>query len=177
MNAMPPISSRPGRAIPSFRAQAKDLRRSSVTRGRVALIATTAVVTLACGGGGDDRTPTQPSPQPPTQPTAPVAVPGTLTVRLVTPNPDDGAILLDIAGPAPAADIVAVPQGAVVHSRTNGNTTRVAVFGSLANGELLRFSVPDVKAAPQFTARLTEASDRASTLRTSVSGYQLTIMP
>jgi len=34
-----------------------------------------------------------------------------------------------------------------------------------------------VNAAPQFTGQVTEASDRASTLRTSVTGYQITITP
>jgi hypothetical protein len=104
-------------------------------------------------------------------------VPGTLTVRLVTPNADDGAILFDITGPAPPVDITAAVQGAVVHSRIVGNTTRVAVFGSLASGALVKFSVPDVNAAAQYTGQVTEASDRASTLRASVTGYQVTIAP
>ena len=149
-------------------------------RVRVMLLSSAAGVALSCGGSGGDRAPTQPPPEqptPPAPPIAPVAVPGSLTARLVTPNADDGAILLDITGPAPAAEITAAVQGAVVHSRTNGNTTRVAVFGSLASGALLKFSVPDVNAAPQYTAQVTEASDRASALRTSVGGYQITIAP
>ena len=156
------------------------MTRILIHRVRVLLLSGAAGVTLSCGGGGGDRTPTQPPPEQPAtpaQPTAPVAVPGTLTVRLVTPNADDGAILLEITGPAPIADITAAVQGAVVHSRIVGNTTRVAVFGSLAGGALVKFSVPDVNAAPQFTGQVTEASDRASTLRTSVTGYQITITP
>ena len=156
------------------------MTRILVHRVRVLLLSGAAGVTLSCGGSGGDRTPTQPPPEQPAtpaQPTAPVAVPGTLTVRLVTPNADDGAILLEITGPAPIADITAAVQGAVVHSRTNGNTTRVAVFGSLAGGALVKFSVPDVNAAPQFTGQVTEVSDRASALRTSVGGYQITITP
>jgi hypothetical protein len=34
-----------------------------------------------------------------------------------------------------------------------------------------------VNAAPQYSAQVTEASDRASALRAGVSGYQLTIAP
>ena len=146
-------------------------------RARVLLLWSAAGVALSCGGSGGDRAPTQPPPEQPTPPVAPVAVPGSLTARLVTPNADDGAILLDITGPAPAAEITPAVQGAIVHSRTNGNTTRVAVFGSLASGALLKFSVPDVNAAPQFTGQVTEASDRASTLRASVTGYQIVIAP
>ena len=154
--------------------------RTLVHSVRALLLSGAAGLTLSCGGSGGDRTPTQPPPEQPTtptQPTAPVAVPGTLTVRLVTPNADDGAILFDITGPAPPADITAAVQGAVVHSRLVGNTTRVAVFGALASGALVRFSVPDVNAAPQFTGQVTEASDRASTLRTSITGYQIVIAP
>jgi hypothetical protein len=68
-------------------------------------------------------------------------------------------------------------QGAVVHARANGNTTRVAVFGSLGSGALVRFSVPDVNVAAQFSAQVAEASDRSSALRASVTGYQITISP
>jgi hypothetical protein len=148
-----------------------------VHRVRVALFWGATALAASCGGSGGDRAPTEPAPQPPTQPTAPVAVPGTLTVRLVTPNTDDGAILLDISGPAPMADLATPVQGAVVHSRTNGNTARVAVFGSIASGALVRFSVPDINAAAQYTAQVTEASDRANALRTSVNGYGITIAP
>lgn len=144
---------------------------------RTRLLALASVVALAaCGGGEGGQAPTEPTP-PPVQPTAPAAVPGTLTVRLTTPNTDDGAILLEITGPAPAAELTATAQGAVVHTRANGNTSRVAVFGSLGAGAVLRFSVPDVNAAPLFSAQLIEASDRGSALRASVTGYQLTIAP
>jgi len=148
----------------------------------VALFSSAAALASSCGGSGGDRTPTQPSapqaPQQPTQPTTPAAaVPGTLSARLVTPNTDDGAILIEISGPAPLADLATPVQGAVVHSRTNGNTTRIAVFGSLAAGALVRFSVPDVNAASQYTAQVTEVSDRANALRASVTGYQVSIAP
>ena len=145
-------------------------------RGRRLLLSGLVALTSACGGGGGDGPPTQPSP-PPGQPTVPSAVPGTLTVRLVTPHPDDGALLFEISGPAPAAELAPATQGPLVHARVNGNTTRVAVFGAISAGALVRFSVPDVNAAPQFSARVVEASDRASALRTDVTGYQLTIAP
>ena len=144
-------------------------------RRRRLLMLTGAVALAACGGDGGGAA-TEPPPTP-VQPTAPVAVPGTLTVRLVTPNTDDGAILLEITGPAPAAEPTSAAQGVVVHARASGNTSRVAAFGPIGPGDLLRFSVPDVNAAPQYTARAIEASDRGSALRTSVTGYQLTIAP
>jgi hypothetical protein len=144
----------------------------------VRLVALTSTVAFlaSCGGGDSGRTPTEPTP-PPVQPTVPVAVPGTLVVRLVTPNTDDGAIVLEITGPAPAAELAAAAPGALVHIRANGNTARVAVFGELGAGTLLRFNVPDVNAAPQYGAQVIEVADRASALRTGVTGYQLTIAP
>ena len=146
-------------------------------RFRMTLVFSAAALAADCGGGGDGGVaPTQPPP-PVVQPTVPAAVPGTLTARLVTPYVDDGAILLDITGPTPAAEIEAVVQGAVVYARANGNMTRVAVFGSLRSGALVRFAVPDVNAAQQYGAQVAEASDRSSALRTSVAGYQITIAP
>ena len=145
-------------------------RRASLAAlvGAVALIA-------SCGGGDGGRAPTQPTP--PVQPTAPVAVPGTLTIHLATPHADDGAILLEITGPAPAAEIMSPVQGALVHPRANGNSSRVAVFGALGAGALIRFSVPDVNAVQQYGAQVIEASDQGSALRASVTGYKLTIAP
>lgn len=149
-------------------------------RARVALFWGATVLASSCGGSGGDSSLTQPAPQQPqqpAQPTAPVAVPGTLTARLVTPNTDDGAILVEITGPSTAAEVTTPVQGAVVHSRANGNTVRAAVFGSLAAGPLVQFSVPDVNAASQYSAKVTEASDRTNALRASLTGYQITIGP
>ncbi len=150
--------------------------RSMLThRARLVTLAG-AVVLAACGGGESGKAPTQPTP-PPAQPVVPAPVAGILTISLVTPHADDGAILLEITGPAPAAQLTSAAQGAVVHARANGNTSRVAVFGALGSGALLRFSVPDVNAAPLFSAQVLEASDRGSALRAAVTAYQLTIAP
>jgi hypothetical protein len=158
----------------------KRTARTLALGSRLLLLPVAVGLAISCGGSGGDRAPTEPSqqqPGQPTQPTAPTAVPGTLAARLVTPNADDGAILIEISGPAPIADITVALQGAVVHSRADGNKTRLAVFGPLASGALVRFSVPDVNAAQQYSAQVTEVSDRASALRTSVTGYQISIAP
>ena len=146
-------------------------------RARAVLLSGLVALASSCGGGGDaGAPPTQPAPTP-TLPTAPAAVQGTLTVRLVSPFADDGAILLEITGPAQPTELTALSAGASVHTRTSGSVTRVAVFGSLGSGALVRFAVPDVNAAAQYKAQVTEASDRTSALRTSVTEYQLTIAP
>ena len=148
---------------------------AAVRRARLVTLVTFFALLLSCGGG--DRGATSTEPPPPPQPTAPVAVPGTLTVRLATPNADDGAIVFEITGPSPATDVAAAAQGAFVHARANGNTSRVAVFGALGAGALVRFSVPDVNAVQQYAAQVIEVSDRGSALRASVAPYQLTIAP
>ena len=153
------------------------MRGSSTARRRARLVTLAASVALLVSCGGGDGGGTSRVPPPPPQPAAPVAVPGTLTVRLVTPNGDDGAIVFEITGPAPATEVTAAAPGAVVHARANGNTSRVAVFGSLGAGALVRFSVPDVNAVQQYAAQVIEASDRGSALRASVTAYQLTIAP
>lgn len=141
------------------------------------LLSGVAALASSCGGGGDAGVASTQPTTTPTLPTAPTATPGTLTVRLITPNTDDGAILLDITGPAPVAELTALSPGASLHARANGSTTRVALFGALSSGALVRFSVPDVNAATQYGAQVTEVSDRSSALRATVSGYQLTIAP
>jgi hypothetical protein len=146
-------------------------------RARLLLASCIAVLASSCGGGGDAGVaPTEPTPTP-TLPTVPTATPGTLTARLVTPNSDDGAIIVDITGPAPAAEPTALTPGASLYARSNGNTARVAVFGALGSGALVRFSVPDVNAASQYSAQVAEVSDRSNALRPSVTGYQVTIAP
>ena len=142
-----------------------------VRRVRVAALCGATLLASSCGGG--DSSPSQPAPQP----SAPVAVPGTLTARLVTPNADDGAIILEISGPSAVSDVATPVQGAVVHSRTDGNTVKVAVFGSLTAGAIVRFSVPDVNAASQYSAKVTDASDRTNALRAGVTGYAVSIGP
>jgi hypothetical protein len=144
-------------------------------RARLAALVGAAALFASCGGGDGGAAPTLPTP--PVQPTAPVAVPGTLTISLTTPNTDDGAMLLEIAGPASVAELTSPVQGALVYTRANGNSSRVAVFGSLGAGALLRFSVPDVNAVQQYAAQVIEAADRGSALRANVTGYKLTIAP
>ena len=129
-------------------------------------VAAALVVLFAAACGGEKAT----------EPTKPTVVPGDLSLRLTTPNADDGAIVLTITGPTAVTNVAASPQGVTVHARTVGTTTRVAVFGALATGELLHFTVPDVNAAAQFAAQVTEVSDRASALRASTVGYAAAVV-
>ena len=101
-------------------------------------------------------------------------LPGDLTVTLATPNAD-GALLVAVTGPGAVGAVQAAAPGAVVRTRTQGTTTTVAVFGTLAAGPLLRLSVPDVRQAKAYTATVREAADAQNAPRASLAGYALTV--
>ncbi|HET7232953.1 MAG TPA: hypothetical protein VFJ16_23290 [Longimicrobium sp.] len=105
----------------------------------------------------------------------PAPVPGVLTVSLATPNADDRAAVLTITGPA-AISSVSPSTGIVEHHRTNAGTTRVAVFGALSSGALLRISVADVNQAAQYTVSLEEVADATNALRPTLTGYTASVV-
>ena len=115
----------------------------------------------------------------PATPAPPVPVPGELQLRLTTPRADDGALLLELTGPAAATDVRAARGDLLVEARPvagAANTVRVAVFGDLASGELLAFRVPDVNAAARWQARVVEVGDRAAGLRAEPGTTTLTVV-
>jgi hypothetical protein len=98
--------------------------------------------------------------------------PGDLLVSLSTPNADDRALLVSIAGPEEISAVAAASPAFVVHTRTQGTTTRVAVFGSLADGPVLRLTVPDTRRAAEYTATVLDAADGGNADR-AATGYAL----
>ena len=127
----------------------------AVVRARF-LVAALAVVT-GCGG---ESGPT----------------PGELTVRLTTPNADDGAMVLVLSGPGPITNVAAASAGTLVHARDAGGAVRVAVFGSIASGDLIHFSVPDVEQASSYQTTIQEVADRGNVLRPGATAYTLSIV-
>lgn len=103
-------------------------------------------------------------------------VPGVLTLSVETPYADDRGLLLEVSGPGPISQVEAVGAGRRAYSRPSGASTRAAVFGPVQDGALLRFSVPDVRRVESYTARLLEATDASSALRTELSGYALRVL-
>jgi hypothetical protein len=102
-------------------------------------------------------------------------VPGVLNVTLATPNANDRAALLTITGPAALTQLEAVGAGVVLHQRASGTTVHVAVFGPLASGGLLRFTVPDVNKAASYTVTVTEVAADTNRLRDNLAGYVTTV--
>jgi hypothetical protein len=98
-----------------------------------------------------------------------------LKLGLRTPFRGDHALLVTITGPAPATSVRSAGSGYVVYSRSTGNITRVAVFGAINDGDLLRFSVPDAAQAGAWSATVTDAADSLNRTRSSLVGYSLTV--
>jgi hypothetical protein len=109
--------------------------------------------------------------------TSAVAQPGTLSLRLTTPQADDGAMTFAVSGPA-IDNATAVDVSLRLFTRqADGSTLVGAVVGALGNGVVVTLQVPDVGAAARYTARVVEVADRQNVLRASLAGYALTVAP
>ena len=98
----------------------------------------------------------------------------TLTVTLATPYNSDRSLLVTLSGPSAPGAVSAAASGYVVFTRTSGNVTRVAVFGPLNDGPLLRVTVP-AGSTSGWSAVVNEAADEGNNARASVAGYALTV--
>lgn len=137
----------------------------SIPFGRKALSAALLALLVACSDGGNDGGVTTP----------PAPVPGALTVSLTSPHPDDRALVLTINGPEAITNVESTSAALRAHSRGSGSSHRVALFGPLATGAVLRFSVPDVNRAASYSVTLVEVADGSNNVRTSAAGYSLAV--
>jgi len=102
---------------------------------------------------------------------------GTVIVRLTTPHADDGAVLFEVSG-QPIDGATAANASLRLFTRRTGASTLVGVVvGDVAGGAVVTLQVPDVGAAAGYAARVVEVADRQNTLRTSLTGYALTLAP
>lgn len=99
--------------------------------------------------------------------------PGMLLVVLSGAQPGDAALLFSVQGPDSLGAITGAP-GYQVYARTMEGGFRVAVFGAVNDGEILRFAVPDVRRATLWSATLLDVADTANALRAS-GGYVLAV--
>lgn len=106
--------------------------------------------------------------------TGPDDGPSPFIVHITTPFPDDGAVLVVLYGPLPAGvNVVAGGAGLVVHSVRIADTLRIAVFGTITSGPMVRLEVPNGAVIPQIFARVEDAASRDNVQRGAVSGYAL----
>ena len=104
----------------------------------------------------------------------PAPLPGNLYVRLVTPNANDGAVRVTLAGPGIGA--IAPSGDRLLYSFANAENARgVAVFGDLTTGDIFAFAVPDVHHPELYTLTLVQVATNANALRLPLTGYTLSI--
>ena len=102
---------------------------------------------------------------------------GTVTLRLTTPNTDDGAVLFDVSGPQVDTALAASSSLRLFTRRVDGSTVVGVVVGVVTSDVLVTLQVPDTSRAAEYTARVLEVADRQNALRASLTGYTLTVMP
>lgn len=106
--------------------------------------------------------------------TGPDDGPVPFTLHVTTPFPDDGALLVALYGPLPATgDVVAGSAGLVVHSVRIADTLRIAVFGAIVSGPLVRLGLPAGTVVSEILGRVEDAASRGAVQRDTVSGYTL----
>jgi hypothetical protein len=96
-------------------------------------------------------------------------------VNLTTPNPDDGAILVELRGPVIQSVTEGVSEFRVYSDTLSATVLRAFVVGGLSSGGLLTVQVPDVGAATSYSATVLEVADRENVVRSDLAGYVLEI--
>lgn len=102
--------------------------------------------------------------------------PATLVATLSAPaaRSDRAAVVL-ISGPEAVTEVQAASPAYFVAARSEGTLTRVAVFGRLADGPLLRFTVPDRRRAGEYRASVIDAADSANAPSAALAEYAVTL--
>lgn len=111
----------------------------------------------------------------PAEPPAPV--PGALTVSFTAPGSAARAVVVSVTGPGTVAitGVESANPAYSVHSRGSGGSFKAAVFGTLASGALLRFSVPDVAKAASYAVTIVEVADAENHVVEGGTGYSAAI--
>ena len=100
--------------------------------------------------------------------------PGFVTVTLATPNSNDGALLLTLSGGT--MDSLQASAGTIFFASTGTNKFRVMVAGTIADGPVVRFWMPDRRNVAQYLATLEQAAVRSTYVQQDISGYSLSIV-
>jgi hypothetical protein len=108
-----------------------------------------------------------------------VPVPGTLVVRATGASADDGAYVFELAAISDPAAVTAARPQLQLFARPSGAGLRVAVFGPLAGGDLVRFAVPDVRDSARYAVQLLDAAATDGAVRSAAerSAILLTSRP
>ena len=117
--------------------------------------------------------PPPPPPQPPPPP--PPAPPGSGIVSLVTPNADDGALVLTLHGPG-ISDLATASSGYLFYSRlASDSVARIIVVGDVSAGPIFTFKPSASSQVSAYRVTIDQVASRADAVRASMTNYSLTI--
>ena len=103
----------------------------------------------------------------------PARGPGALEIRLVTPNAEDGALLLTLSGGP--VDSITSAAFEIVSLPVSANDHRVLIRGALRSGIVARLWVPERENQSAYVVSVTEAVGRTSYARRDVAGYAVSV--
>ena len=125
-----------------------------------ARMALAAAVLLAAAACSDSTTP---------------PTPGVVTLSLVTPNADDGAMALVLTGPG----ITSIASGsgayAVYWRVVSPTEARMIVVGDLSNGVLATAQMAEANRLSGYHVEILEVATRRDAVRASTAGYAITL--
>lgn len=118
------------------------------------------LLTLLSGGCGGDGV------APPT--------PGTLSLRLTTPNVNDGALVIVLSGGPVSAVHAAAGLEVVRQSDAAGN--HILLIGDVTEGVVATFDVPDISRATAYVAVVEQVADRNSFSLLDAAPYRIAVV-
>ena len=131
--------------------------RRAVHRAAVVL---SAVLAFACSDGASGPSELQPTA-------------GILTLMWTVPDTSGRSIVLTLSGPGVEHIAAAHPEYLVVARSGDGPLHRIAVFGTLVSGPLLRFAVPDTNRPDLYDIRVIEVGDEGDNVRAFPTDYSI----
>lgn len=100
--------------------------------------------------------------------------PGWLSVRLITPNFDDGGVLFSITGAR--IDSIRSSYPYVVSRAVSETERRIAVGGTMSGGVIAEIWVPDTRGADKYEASVQEVVRRGTLAQRGTTGYAIEIV-
>lgn len=125
-----------------------------------------AVLVVTCGGDADNGG---------TAPPVDMRNPGFVTLTLSTPNSNDGALLLTLSGGV--VDSLTASVGDLFFAPIGSTSVRIMVAGTITDGAIGRFWVPDRRNISQYLALVEQAAVRGTYQQQDITGYSLSITP
>ena len=106
-------------------------------------------------------------------PATPMPTSGAAAASLVTPNADDGAILVSLTGPG-ITSVQSTSSAYFVQSRVvSASEVRLLVVGNVSAGVVATIVVPDVRRIGEYSGSVLEVASRGDQVRNSVAGYAI----